>query len=218
MNRLNRHISRNAAFAACALIYMGASMSAAQTPTTAKPAAEQPQQPEAEALRIRGLIDSVDENGVVVQLSQGITLRVDLDSGVPVYSAARIKRGDVKAGENIGVRTRTALGTGESTAAGEVLVSPSATDFRPGDMNLVGAFRSIDTSGERPLLALGEEGAERRVALTDETTFWRLTSASLKEVKVGVSISILLTRLADAPAKAERAVFGSTTPGSMLPL
>lgn len=220
MNRSNRHIARNAALAACGLIYMCLSLgpASAQTPTPSPPAAEKPQQPEPDALRVRGLVDSVDQNGVVVQLSKGITLRVDLGSDVPVYSAARIKREEVKSGENLGVRTRAALGTGEAIAAGEVLISPGTSDFRPGDMNVVGAFRSIDQSGERPLLVLAEKGAERRVALTDETTFWRLASARLKEVKAGMSISILLTRLPDAPAKAERAVFGSPPPGAMLPL
>ncbi len=204
--------------AICALSFACASVGVASAQMPSQPGAAKPQAPEPEAVRIRGIVESVDERGVLVQLSQGINIRVDLQSDLPIFAAARIRREDLKAGDNVVVRTRAAQTTGEPAAASEVLASPQDSALPRGETNVVGAFRAIDASGERPLLVVFDKTAERRIPLTSETSFWRLKPASLADVRAGMSMSILITREDSRPARAERAMFGSPPPGTMLPL
>ncbi|MBX9759632.1 MAG: hypothetical protein K2Y29_12735 [Beijerinckiaceae bacterium] len=54
--------------------------------------------------------------------------------------------------------------------------------------------------------------------MTNETAFWRLQSAQLKDVKPGVLISVVIVRSPSGQAHAQRAVFGAAPTGSALPL
>jgi hypothetical protein len=211
-------VARRTAIAVCALVCVGAPIGEASAQTSTKPGVAKPQTAEPEVVRIRGNVDSVDERGVVVQLSQGINIRVDLQSDTPIFAAQRIRREDLKAGDNIVVRTRAAQATGEPAVASEVLSSPQDSAFPRGDTSVVGAFRAIDASGERPLLTVADKDAERRIPLTNETAFWRLRAAKIADVRAGMSMSVLITRDASNPARVERAMFGSPAPGTMLPL
>lgn len=217
---IRSHVSaaRRAAIAVCALVCAYAPIGEASAQTSSQQAADKPQAAEPETVRIRGLVESVDERGVVVQLSQGINIRVDLQSDVPIFAAQRIRRDDLKAGDNIVVRTRAAQATGEPAVASEVLASPQDSAFPKGDSSVVGAFRTINASGERPLLTISDKDAERRIPLTNETSFWRLRPANIADVRAGMSMSILITREDSKPARVERAMFGSPAPGAMLPL
>ncbi len=218
MKRSQGSIAPRVVVAVWALSLACASIGAASAQTSTQPGAAKPQASEPEAVRIRGLVEAVDERGVLVQLSQGINIRVDLQSDVPIFAAARIRREDLKAGDSVVVRTRAAQASGEPAVASEVLASPQDSALPRGDTNVVGEFRAIDASGERPLLVVFDKTAERRVPLTSETSFWRLKPASLADVRAEMSMSILITREGSAPARAERAMFGSPPPGTMLPL
>ncbi|MFN3892788.1 MAG: hypothetical protein ACK4MV_20515 [Beijerinckiaceae bacterium] len=187
-------------------------------PTTGAQAAQKPAEEESSAIRIRGLVESADAAGVTVQLSKGLSVRVDIAGNTPVYSVARIAISDLQSGAALGVRTRAAQGVGENTRALEVLSLEAAPAEQFPGMNVNGAFKSIDKSGENTVLIVSEKGADRRLTVTPETSIWRLRSAALKDVKPGVSISVLVARDATGEAGARRAVFGSPPPGTMLPL
>ncbi|MDP2358978.1 MAG: hypothetical protein Q8M31_23370 [Beijerinckiaceae bacterium] len=199
------------------------SVAIAQTQTPPAPAPAQdttkPKAPdESEAVRIRGLVETADANGVVVQLSQGITIRVDILSQAPVYAAARLALTDIKVGESVGVRTRAPQTAGEAVAATEVIVMPDEDTLSPIGMSVTGAFKSLDKDGERAILVVTDGSAERRVTLTNETSVWRLRRASVSDVKPGVSISVLVGRNDAGVAETQRIVFGSPPAGAILPL
>lgn len=186
----------------------------------ASPATEKPSDKpdENNVLRIRGQVESIDADGVKVQLSKGISIRVDIAADTPVFSAARISMNELPAGAEVGVRSLAAPAAGDTSLAADVLSLGAAP---PGDiagLNVRGVFKSIDKSGEKPALVVAERGADRRFTLTNETTFWRLQNAQLKDLKAGELISVLIVREPSGHARAQRAVFGSPATGGMLPL
>ena len=173
---------------------------------------------ESEAVRIRGLVETTDTNGVVVQLSQGISIRVDISSQAPVYAAARLAITDIKVGDSVGVRTLSANTAGDPVAATEVIVMPDEGTLSPIGMSVTGAFKSLDKDGDRRVLVVTDGSSERKVTVTNETSVWRLRRASVSEVKPGVSISILVGRNDAGVAETQRIVFGSPPAGTILPL
>lgn len=196
-------------------------------PAPADPAEKQkPQKPdekekpdESSALRIRGIVAAADEKGVMVELSKGISIRVNIEPGTPVYSATRIAASDLKKGANVGVRTRNPAVAGENTAAVEVVALEPAAAEKLTELSVKGAVKTMDKSGENQVLVITEAGgADRRLAIGKETTFWRIQPAALKDVTPGVLVSVVIMRDASGDASAQRAVFGSPPPGAMLPL
>ena len=169
-------------------------------------------------MRIRGLVETANATGVVVKLSQGISIRVDIEAQAPVFVAARLALADVKVGDNVGVRTRAALASGENVTATEIITLPEAEALGSMGMSISGSFKSFDKTPERPVLTLTEGAAERKVTVTNETTFWSLRPASVADLKPGVSISILVGRNPGGSAHTQRIVFGTPPAGSMLPL
>jgi hypothetical protein len=188
--------------------------SPAPSQETSKPAA----QDESAAVRIRGLVEKVDEQGVVVQLSQGITLRVNIWPQAPVYSASRMELAQLQSGADVSIRTRAAQAAGENQLAAEVLsiASMKAAPFPGAYVN--GVIKLIDRSEKRPVLVVAEGKSVRRLTVTDETTFWRLQIGALADVKPAMSISVLISQDKAGGGSAQRVVFGSPPPGSMLPL
>lgn len=205
------------------LVLALSSIAMAQSPTPTEPApAESAAKPtaadESEAVRIRGLVETVDATGVIVQLSQGITIRVDVDSTAPVFAATRLALSDLKLGDSVGVRTRAAATAGDTVTATEVILMPDEGAPSLTGMNMSGAFKALDKAGDAPLLTVTEGSAERKAAVTNETSVWRLRRASITDVKAGVTISILVGRDGAGVAQTQRILFGSPPAGSMLPL
>ncbi|MBX9759631.1 MAG: hypothetical protein K2Y29_12730 [Beijerinckiaceae bacterium] len=147
----------------------GAAFSQAPAPAPARPPAASPTEKpadktdESDTLRIRGQVESADASGVTVLLSQGLSIRVDIAPDTPVFSAARISQGDLAAGAEIGVRTLAPPASGENSLAADVLsfAMPAPADM--GSFSVRGAYKSIDKSGEKPLLVVTEGGADRRL-------------------------------------------------------
>lgn len=205
------------------LVVALSSIAVAQAPTStesapAETAAKPKAADESEAVRIRGLVEKVDATGVVVQLSQGISIRVDVDSKAPVYAATRLALNDLKPGDSVGVRTRAAATAGDTVTAIEVILMPDEGAPSLTDMNMSGAFKALDKAGDAPLLTVADGSAERKAAVTNETSVWRLRRASIADVKAGVTISILVGRDGAGVAQTQRILFGAPPAGSMLPL
>lgn len=223
MSKTHDYIWRRAWRIAAAAGLLTSASAFAQSPPSptpdAKPstAAAKPAQDESEALRIRGIVERADDGGVVVQLSKGIVIRVDIGSDAAVYAASRIAIDDLQGGEKLSVRTRASQTAGETTSALEVLAGTTPPPASPA-MGANGALKSVDREEERSVLVITEGGADRRLTVMPETTFWRLKPAALGDVKAGMSISVLITREASGSASARRAVFASAPPGAMLPL
>lgn len=184
----------------------------------AKPARPAEKADDNDTLRIRGQIESVDAAGVSVQLSKGLSIRVDIAPETPVFSAMRISQGDLAAGADVGVRTLAPSTAGENSVAADVLSFAMPAPAGIGSFGVRGAYKSIDKSGEKPLLVVSEGGADRRFVLTSETTFWRVQQAHLKDVKPGGSISVVIVREPSGHAHAQRVVFGPAPTGVALPL
>ena len=159
-----------------------------------------------------------DGNGVVVQISQGISLRVDIGPDAPVYSAAQMKLANLKGGAQASVRTRAPQAAGENQLAAEVISNASTVIAPLPGANVNGVIKLIDMTEKQPVIVIIEGASVRRLTVTDETSFWRLQLSALNNVKVGDSISVLVSRDKSGAASAQRVVFGSPPPGAMLPL
>lgn len=201
----------------CAAAHTGAY---AQTdPGGADPAAKEAPAPE--TLRIRGLVESVDSGSVALQLSQGISVKVELSQGTPMFVASRMDQKELVLGMRLRVRTRTgAQGanlavevmamTGAQAGAAEIEALP--------ELAFQGALKAQEEAAGERTLVLSEKGFDRRVNLGPETTFWRLRQAGLGELKPGMSLSVTMLRSPNGEARPQRAVFGASIAGAQLPL
>lgn len=197
----------------------------------AAPARAQTSTPEAgaqeagDSLRIRGVVERADDTGVVVELSKGLSIRVDLPADVRAMQVRRLAADQVQAGVAVRARTRVGAASAGSPAlmlAVDVLTlegDPSFADAIDADeLPARGALKSLERTGEGTVLTLVEKAAERRLQSTLETTFWRLQAASAKDIRPGQQLSVLIVRGGDGRARVERVVFGAVPAGTPLPL
>lgn len=217
----------------CALAALAVTCAHAQTPPSPPagppPAAEAAKQEHSDNLRIRGRVERVDESGAVVQLSQGLSIRIDLPPGANIMLAIRISVGDLKPGLDLRVRTRA----GASSAAGAGGAPPATTaadvlalGLEPGRADAIdaseigarGVLKAIDRTPEGVVLVLTDKGTDRRLQTTSETTYWRMQSAAARDIRPGLLLSALIVRGPDGAPRTQRAVFGSAPAGASLPL
>lgn len=210
----------------CAATYVGAYAQTAPDAAPANPAAA-PADPTAkeapapETLRIRGLVESVDSGSVSLQLSQGISVKVDLSESTPLFVASAMDQKELALGARLRVRTRTgAQGANiavEVMAMSEQEASAAEADALP-ELTFQGSLKAQEEAADERTLVLSEKGFDRRVTLGPETTFWRLRQASLAELKPGMSLSVTMLRGPAGEARPQRAVFGASVAGAQLPL
>jgi hypothetical protein len=172
-------------------------------------------------VRIRGQVEAVEPNSVAVLLSQGISLKIDLRDTTPIFAITRAELKDISAGADLRVRTRTAPQGGGLVAADVLVMSgtlPPSSNEALSELNMQGAFKAQDETNGEKVLVLSDKGSDRRIPVGQETSYWRLRAAALNEIKPGMALSVLIVKEPDGKAQATRAVFGSPTPGSLLPL
>jgi len=223
------HRHRRFAFALAALVATCAHAQTPPSPPAAPEAAKQePGDKQSDNLRIRGLVERVDEGGAVVQLSQGLSIRVDLPAGANVMQAIRIPLEELKPGLELRVRTRAgassaaAAGAPPATTAADVLVlglEPGRAEaIDASEMSARGVLKAIDRTAEGVVLVLTDKGTDRRLQATSETTYWRVHGAALRDIRPGLLLSVLIVRAPDGAPRTQRAVFGLAPAGASLPL
>lgn len=173
---------------------------------------------------------SVSAGAVSLELSRGLSLRLDLAPDAPMFFVSRIDPAELKAGARLRLRVKSG---GQGSAAATAVEAMAMEDAPAGaraaaqteaegeilpELTMQGAFKAIEREGEDRTLVLVDRGADRRLALTSETTFWRLRRAGLDELKPGMSLSVVMRKKPDAAPKTHRAVFGQSIPGADLPL
>lgn len=169
-------------------------------------------------MRIRGEVESAQPGAISLQLSRGLSLRLQLAADAPLFLAARLDPSALASGAFVRLRVKT--GPQGAPAAVEVMAmeeTPADGALLP-ELTMQGAFKALEKDGEERVVAVVDRGAELRVAVTPETTFWRLRRARLEELKPGMSLSVVLRKSAEGAPVAWRAVFGETIPGANLPL
>lgn len=200
----------------CAAVLSTALGAQAQTGADAAKEAPAP-----DALRIRGLVASVAPGAIALQLSKGISVKVELSQRTPMFAASRIEQKDLSPGTRLLARTRT--GAQGANVAVDVMAmaepQPGAAEAEAlPELTFQGALKAQEESAGERTLVLTDKGADRRVTLGPETTFWRLRQAGLDELKPGMSLSVVIIRDASGEARPQRAVFGPGIPGAQLPL
>lgn len=204
----------------CAAVASTALSAHAQTGPEGAPGAAK-EGPTLDALRIRGHVMSVDSGAIALQLSQGISVKVELSQHTPMFSANRIEQKDLSLGTRLLARTRT--GAQGANIAVEVMamlqLQPGAAEAEAlPELTFQGALKAQEESAGERTLVLTEKGVDRRVTIGPETTFWRLSQAGLDELKPGMSLSVVILREANGETRPQRAVFGPGIPGAQLPL
>lgn len=196
------------------------------TPAPATPApgaTAKPEKPEPETLRIRGAVERVEGATLSVQLSQGLSVRVETQPETYVMEATRIERGALKSGGDLRIRTRA--GAQGAVIATEVMtIEASAEDKAPAandtlsDISIQGGFKGLEEKTGDQILVVTEKGADRRVTLSKETSYWRLRPARVADIKPGMTLSVVIIREPGQSARAQRLVFGTSVTGAALPL
>ena len=195
----------------------------AQAQTAAQPAAQAPQPAdiEIETLRIRGLVDSVNVGSISLQLSRGVSVHVDLNADTPMFIVSRMEPRELSPGVRLRVRTSTGP-QGANVAIDVIAMSgeqpgPAEVEAIP-ELTFQGALKGQEDANDEKTLVLSDKGADRRVNLAPETAFWRLRPAGLRELKPGMSLSVVIIKNGDGDPIPQRAVFGAPIAGAPLPL
>jgi hypothetical protein len=181
-------------------------------------------------VRIRGRVESVSSGAVRLELSRGLWLRIDLSPDAPMFFVHRLDMKQIAPGARLRLRVKIA-GQG-AVAAVEVMAMEDAKSAREPasesalqaegevlpELTLQGRFKAQEQEGEERTLVLADRGADRRVALTSQTTYWRLRPARLEDLKPGMSLSAVMRKNAEGRVVTQRAVFGDADSSADLPL
>jgi hypothetical protein len=174
-----------------------------------------------ETLRIRGLVDSVNVGSILLQLSRGVSVQVDLYADTPMFIASRMEPKDLAPGARLRVSTRT--GAQGANVALEVMTMSNAqagaaeADALP-ELTFQGALKAQEEEGGEQTLVLADKGSDRRVNISPDTTYWRLRPAGLRDLKPGMALSVVILKDANGDSLPQRAVFGAPIAGVLLPL
>lgn len=176
-----------------------------------------------ENMRIRGSIQRVDGQTLVVDLSKGLSVRVEIQDSTPILVASHMDLAKMPIGADLRIRTRS--GTQGATVATEVMMLKGKIEALPGEDNVLsdisveGALMSVETDeGEKVIMVSEKGGGKRRIEVGKETAFWRLEVASIDKIKPGMAMSVMIVREPNQPARASRVVVGKALTGAALPL
>jgi hypothetical protein len=172
---------------------------------------------QAQGVRLRGAVESVNGETLVIHTRDGETANVHLKSATPIGALIKAQLSDVKPGLFIGAAALP--GPDGALRAMEVHIFPEAMrgygeGFRPFDLapsssmtngNISAAVDSIDG----PKLTVTYKGGEQTIVVDKATPIVMLTAGSPEDVKPGAGIIVFAAaKGADGTYEASRLIVG----------
>lgn len=196
---IHRLIAFGAALSVCIIDYSGAC--AQQQPVSS---------------RIRGAIQSVNGDILVVKSRDGTNVMAKMTPDVRVTGVTKITLADVKPGSYIGV-TSIPGADGKQTAT-EVHVFPESMrgagegsrpwDTRPNSSMTNGGLEKTVEGNDGHTLTIKYKDGERQVLVTSDTALVTFVPAERSELKPGAQIVVFTTRGDDGSLQASRISVG----------
>ena len=185
---------------ATALLLAGGGAFAQQTPPAAPPR------------RLRGTIESVDGNRMVIKSRDGASLTVTLAENATVAALRKVELGQIAPGAFIGTATRP--GTGGIMVAIEVLVFPEdmrgrgeghyAWDLEPGSMMTNATVSGTVSLSQGRELSLTIKDQTYKVVVPPDAPVVTFAPASRADLKPGMRVFAVATAAADGALSAAR--------------
>lgn len=166
--------------------------------------------------RVRGTIESVNGQILIVKARDGTNVVMRMASNVRITGVARLPREEVTVGAYIGVTSvRAEDGTDRAT---EVHVFPEAMrgtgegsqpwDAAPNSTMTNGGLAKTVTGNDGDVLTVKYKGGEKQVLLTLQTIVVTFVPAERGDIKAGAKIIAATSRSADGALEATRISVG----------
>src|SRR5579872_2196692 len=167
----------------------------------------------AQGVRLRGTIESVNGETMVVHTRQGETANVHLKAGAPIGALVKAQLSDIKPGLFIGAAAMP--GEGDTLKAMEVHIFPetmrgTGEGFRPFDLAPGSSMTNANISSvvdgvSGPKLTLTYKGGEQTVTVDKATPIVTFAPGEPSDLVPGASIEIFgAAKTADGAYEAQR--------------
>jgi len=174
--------------------------------------AQQPPTPS----RVRGMIESVDGDGLSVKSRSGEDFKLHMGADMRVVGITRISLADIKVGSFIGATT--VPGPGGEADAVEVHVFPEDMrgtgegsrpfDLRPNSTMTNATVADSVVGNEGHTLTVKYKGGEKKVVVSPDTPVVTYVPAGKSELKAGAKVIAFIKQLPDGSFEANRVSVG----------
>jgi hypothetical protein len=172
---------------------------------------------QAQGVRLRGTIESVSGETLVVHTREGETANVHLKAGAPIGALVKAQLSDIKAGLFIGAAAMP--GEGDTLKAMEVHIFPESMrgtgegfrpfDLAPGSSMTNGNISAAVDGVDGPKLTVTYKGGEKTIVVDKATPIVQLAPGSPEDVKAGAGVIIFASaKGADGTYEAQRLIVG----------
>jgi hypothetical protein len=170
----------------------------------------------AATVRIRGVVESLQSDTLMVKSRDGKDVTVKLKAGWTATGVVKASIADIKPGDFVGIASEP-TDSGVNGAL-EVHIFPAsmkgtgegdrAWDGKPKSSMTNATVTSAVTSVNGPTLTLTYRGGERKISIPEGTPIVRFSSATKDDVKAGAGVIITATPAADNSVESDRVIVG----------
>lgn len=170
-----------------------------------------------ERIRVRGTIESLDGDQLLVKTREGTDAKIALKSGWKVSGVKKASVEDIKPGDFVGVASLPKSGGGDSAL--EVLIFPAAMKgtgegSRPWDLKpnssmtnatVANAVKAVDGH----TITLTYHGQEKTISISDDTPIVTFAPATVTDLKPGAAVFVIAERATDGAISASQVAVGT---------
>jgi hypothetical protein len=170
----------------------------------------------ADQARVRGVVESLKGDTLMVKSREGKDVTIMLKSGWGVTGVVKASVTDIKPGDFVGIASQP-TDSGVNGAL-EVLIFPAAMkgtgegdygwDLKPKSSMTNATVASAVTSVNGPTLSLTYKGGEKKISIPQGTPVVTLGAATKDDIKPGAGVIIFGTTTGDNMVESDRVLVG----------
>ncbi|KQS75228.1 hypothetical protein ASG25_20975 [Rhizobium sp. Leaf384] len=171
----------------------------------------------ADAMRVRGTVESLEGNTLSVKTREGAEAKILLKDGWAVSSVAKASIDDIKTGDFVGIASLPTAEGGDGAL--EVLIFPAAMkgtgegsyawDLKPNssmtNATVANAVKSVDGQ----TVTVTYKGKEKKIAIPAGTPVVTFAPAVKADLKAGATVFVPSEKAADGTISSSRVVVGT---------
>ncbi|KQR70018.1 hypothetical protein [Rhizobium sp. Leaf341] len=171
----------------------------------------------ADAMRVRGTVESLEGNTLSVKTREGADAKILLKDGWAVSSVAKASIDDIKTGDFVGIASLPTAEGGDGAL--EVLIFPAAMkgtgegsyawDLKPNssmtNATVANAVKSVDGQ----TVTVTYKGKEKKIAIPAGTPVVTFAPAVKADLKAGATVFVPSEKAADGTISSSRVVVGT---------
>jgi hypothetical protein len=171
----------------------------------------------ADAVRVRGTVESLDGATLSVKTREGANAKIMLKDGWQVSSVAKASVDDIKPGDYVGIASLPTASGGDGAL--EVLIFPAAMkgtgegsyawDLKPNssmtNATVADAVKSVDGR----TLTVAYKGKEKKISIPDGTPVVTFAPATVSDIQAGATVFVPSEKATDGALSSGRVVVGT---------